>query len=101
MNKLPKVSKIPLKKDISHNQVIYYEDKSKRENIEKNDTNKITIDDLFNSVHHYYKVNVIIRTKDKTYDTRIIGKTSTSLITIDDDEINFSDIQFIALKKSP
>ena len=47
---------------------------------------------IFNSTKYVYKLNVHIITNKTDFDTIIIGKTNTHLITYDNDLINIKDI---------
>ena len=96
MSKLPKISKIPLKEDISNNQTVYYDRKEK----ELKQDVKEQIKEIFDSIHHYYKVDVQIKTFHHTYDTRIIGKTENAILTMDEDTIPIDEIVSIKIKKS-
>ena len=53
------------------------------------------IENLSKSGAYMFSKNVIIKTKDKTYDTRIAGKIGDRIITLDNDSINISDIERI------
>ena len=100
MSKLPKISKIPLKEDISNNQTVYYDRKEKElESLTTQDV-KEQIKEIFDSIHHYYKVDVQIKTFHHTYDTRIIGKTENAILTMDEDTIPIDEIVSIKIKKS-
>ena len=48
---------------------------------------------------HPYTINVIIKTKDNIYDTYLISRTSKNIITLENDIIPISDIQFIKIKE--
>lgn len=52
---------------------------------------KNIINDLFKK-NHIYKQNVKIELKDKTYTTKIIGRTNEHIITIDNSVIKIDDI---------
>ena len=103
MSKLPKISKIPLKEDISNNQTVYYDRKEKElkplESLTTQDV-KEQIKEIFDSIHHYYKVDVQIKTFHHMYDTRIIGKTENAILTMDEDTIPIDEIVSIKIKKS-
>ena len=55
------------------------------------------IDNIFKSTDYIYKTKVNITLKDKDMICTIIGKTNTSLITIDNELININNI--INIKK--
>lgn len=101
MNKLPKISKIPLKEDISNNQTVYYDRKDSQlkplESLTTQDV-KEQLKEIFESIHHYYKVDVEIKTFHHTYNTRIIGKTEREILTMDEDIIPIDEIVSIKIK---
>ena len=100
MNKLPKISKIPLKDDISNNQTVYYDRKDNKlkplESLTTQDV-KEQLKEIFESIHHYYKVFVEIKTIHNTYHTRIIGKTEKEILTMDEDTIPIEEIVSIKI----
>lgn len=56
---------------------------------------KIDAKDLINKIfkqNKLYKQDVVIETKDKTYNTKIIGKTNEHIITINNEVIKIDDI---------
>ena len=56
---------------------------------------KIDAKDLINKIfkqNKLYKQDVVIETKDKTYNTKIIGKTNEHIITITNEVIKIDDI---------
>ena len=56
---------------------------------------KIEAKDLINKIfkqNKLYKQDVVIETKDKTYNTKIIGKTNEHIITINNEVIKIDDI---------
>lgn len=55
--------------------------------------NKIV--DLFKSPNNVYKVNVKIKIGGKTMTKSLIGRTNSSLITLDDELININEIEDI------
>ncbi len=55
--------------------------------------NKIV--DLFKSPNNVYKVNVKIKIGGKTITKSLIGRTNSSLITLDDELININEIDDI------
>lgn len=104
--KLPKVVPLPISKKIDHNREIYYSKEDYKVSIlEKNiegtplqmdhpSTKQIVkkIDEVFHSIHHSFHIPVLIKTKDKTYRTRLAGKFGNYLLTMDDEEIKITDI---------
>lgn len=74
----------------NNSQELFYGSESKI-NIPKIDINK-KIKTIFSSPNYIYKMNVIIQTRNKTYETTIIGKSKNYLITINNELINIKDI---------
>ena len=60
---------------------------------------KATIKNLFQSKNYVYKLDVLVETKNKTWDTAIVGQTNNNLITINNELIPISDILDIYEKK--
>ncbi len=65
--------------------------KISHENRIVNNNPKTIINELFKK-NHIYKQNVKIKLKDKTYTTKIIGRTNEHIITIDNNVIKIEDI---------
>ena len=82
-----------------NSQDLYY---SKNNNIRKQ-TQKVDINtqikNIFSSTSYVYKINVIITTTSKTFETTIIGKSNNYLITINNELISIKDIIDIQEKK--
>lgn len=69
----------------------------KVESINSNDVDK-QIKDIFSSSDYLYKANVLITLNDgSNMKKTIIGRSNSSLITIDDEVINVRDISRIEL----
>lgn len=99
--KLPGVFQNKISKKINNNKNVYYGKneetrelktikKEKKPGMTKNVNQKIK--DIFNSTRYVYKADVIIKTKDDTITKKIIGKNTTSLITMDNELIPIADI---------
>jgi len=56
------------------------------------------INRLGNDGTYMFSKKVIIKTKDKTYDTKIAGKIGERIITLDNNSINIKDIEKIYKK---
>lgn len=63
----------------------------------RNTNPKSTIDNLF-KMNHIYKQDVYIKTIDKEYNTKIIGRTNSHVITINNEIIKIDDIIDIKIK---
>ena len=66
-------------------------------NEERYSNPKITIDNLF-KMNHIYQQDVYIKTTDKEYNTKIIGRTNSHIITINNEVIKVDDITDIKIK---
>ena len=56
------------------------------------------LDKLFNSSRYVFNIGVIIKTKNKVYDTKIMSRNDTSILTVDDDIIYIKDIYSLIIK---
>ena len=56
------------------------------------------LDKLFNSSRYVFNIDVFIKTIDKEYNTRIIGRNKDTLLTKDNEEIRISNIKNIIIK---
>ncbi len=79
-------------KEFSNNERVYYsKGMDINKNIEKVDVLK-KINDIFKSNDFVYKADVVISLKDRKLNTTIIARNNSSLITMDNEIIKFSDI---------
>lgn len=94
--KLPEIFK---KKIINKtNTKVSYIDENKMNNNDKSLSVDEKIRKLFKSSKYVFNIGVIIKTKKKDYDTKIIGKIKRSLITEDNIEIPIVEIEDIIIK---
>ena len=99
MKKLPGIYHKDINRDISNNQEVCYVDEEIREVNESISTNiEEEIDKLFKEDGYVFNKPVLIKTKDKEYDTAIIKKDKARILTLSDDIINISDI--ISIKRT-
>ena len=95
MNK-PNIFKPIIKKDIKNNKEVYCSfletNTSRKVAKSSNETPLDTINRLVGSGSYIFNIGVLIKTKDKTYDTKIAGKLGNKIITCDSDSILISDI---------
>lgn len=102
--KLPKVFKKDIAKEHIKNTKVYSTNANKKSEKEKklNIDNKLTVEEkikkLFKSTKYVFNIGVIIKTKKKEYDTKIIGKVKNSLITFENEEIPIVEIEDIIIK---
>lgn len=99
--KLPKIFKKEVSKEHMNNEKIYQTSNNKEE-IRSYKSNNLTVEEkikkLFKSSRYVFNIGVIIKTKKKDYDTKVIGKIKNSLITEDDVEIPIVEIEDIIIK---
>ena len=86
MKDLPKLYKNNNIKPINNNKTNCILNNIDEKNIEK------TISNIFNDRGFPYNKRVIIKTKDKTYNTNIIMRKNNTIYTLDNDSINIKDI---------
>ena len=93
MKELPKVFVSPIEKKIQNNKDLFY---SKLLG-DRKDTRDILkeIDNIFHSKNFVYKSQVEIVTKDGVSEETLVGKTGTSLLTMDGKAIPISEIREI------
>ncbi len=93
MKELPKVFVSPIEKKIQNNKDLFYSkllgDRSSTQNILRD------IDAIFHSKDFVYKSQVEIITKDGVREETLVGKTGTSLLTMDGKAIPISEIKEI------
>ena len=88
---LPSVYANPINKDIRNNNDIYY-GKPQEVRSTKNVNVYEKINQIFASIHHVYKSNVLIHTRNGEIKTTIVGKSGNYLLTLNGDKINMLDI---------
>ncbi len=73
------------------NKKVYYS-WDKDDNDIRNSRATTSIDSLLNSGSYIFNTKVLIKTKNKNYETRIAGKMGNKIITFDNDAITISEI---------
>ena len=99
-NKLPKLFKKDVSKEHNTNNKICITS-NKEDTVNKKDdvlTVEEKIKKLFKSNRYVFNIGVIIKTKKKDYDTKIIGKIKNSLITEKEEVIPIVEIEDIIIK---
>ncbi len=81
-DKLPSVYSNPIEKSINNNKEYYYADVNDTNLRSPKDVSKIA-NQIFASKDFVYKKKVIITTFDNEYVTYLVGRTNTSLLTMD------------------
>ena len=113
MKDLPKMYRNKIEKEITNNKKIfstmYNDEKNTIEKDNRNVNQIITprktytveqkIANIFNSPNYIYKIDVVIVTDNETKNKRIVGKTKTNLITIDNEYIPINTIRDIYINK--
>ena len=93
MKELPKVFVSPIEKKIDNNKNLFYShllgDRKDTKDILKE------IDSIFHSKNFVYKSKVEITTKDGVFEEVIVGRTGTSLLTMDGKSILITEIKDI------
>lgn len=102
--KLPKIFKKEVSKEHNTNSKIYMNNKDTtvKKKITKDNYNSLTVEEkikkLFKSNRYVFNIGVIIKTKNKEYDTKIIGRIKNSLITNEEEVIPIVEIEDIIIK---
>ena len=101
IKKLPEIFKNNIDKKINNNKEVYYSfinnNLDNENNLNDKNINDV-IDELFNSDRVVYSIRVIISTNSKVYDTYLVARTSTYLLTIDEERILIKDIISLQIK---
>ena len=97
--KLPKLFKKNISKEHNTNNKIYI---ASKKDVEVSKKDSISVEEkirkLFKSNRYVFNIGVIIKTKKKDYDTKIIGKIKNSLITEKEEVIPIVEIEDIIIK---
>lgn len=113
MKELPKMYHNTIDKDINNNEKMYStmynstmhnnDRKISNNNIFINNKNNYTIEqkiyNIFNSPNYIYKIDVTIVTDKGKTNKRIVGKTKTNLITMDNEYIPINTIRDIYISR--
>lgn len=109
MKDLPKMYHNKIDKDIKNNEKFFstmYDKKIEKENNKNifiNNKNNYTVEqkiyNIFNSPNYIYKIDVTVVTDSGIQNKRIVGKTKTNLITMDNEYIPISTIRDIYIAR--
>jgi len=116
MKELPKMYRNSIDKEINNNEKIFStmyngvydvfdnrENRSNNINLNNKKKNNYTVEqkiaNIFNSPNYIYKIDVVIVTDNNTLNKRIVGKTKTNLITMDNEYIPISTIRDIYIAR--
>lgn len=97
MKKLPSIYKQAIDKKISNNNTVYYS--TTKTDVKKDYFDpKEFIRSLFKEGGHIFNKALIIKTKNKIYDTSIVRASEDYIYTLTEDSIRISDIISIERK---
>ena len=112
MKELPKMYRNKIDKNITNNEKVFstmfkdnYDQIITKKSEDRGITNKnnYTIEqkivNIFNSPNYIYKIDVVIVTDKEKLNKRIVGKTKTELITMNNEYIPINTIRDIYIKK--
>lgn len=112
MKELPKMYRNKINKEITNNEKLFSTmynrsneiiDKNEHRSTivvsKKNYTVEQKIANIFNSPNYIYKIDVVIITDTSKLNKRIVGKTKTNIITIDNEYIPINTIRDIYIDK--
>lgn len=107
MKELPKMYHNNIDKEILNNERVYSTLEGKKDDSRKisnnpsknNYTVEQKIYNIFNSPNYIYKIDVVITTDTEQLRKRIVGKTKTNLITMDNEYIPINTIRDIYIDK--
>lgn len=91
---LPRVFVNPINKEINNNLDIYYKDRGFKEVQNNIDITK-KINQIFASASHVYTSKVKITTANDTFETTIVGKSGSDLLSLNGERIHIDSIQNI------
>ena len=91
MKKLPRIYQNRINKKINNNKEVDY---VKNRNINVRDT----LNKIFTGRGYSYNIPVIIETNNKVYDTSIVTRTKTNIVTLENEIIKINDILNITIK---
>lgn len=97
MKKLPRIYKNEKIHPKNNNTSFYKINNEKETIIEENHIEK-ELHKIFNGMGHSYNISVIIKTKEKLYNTYLLSKTEDTIITIENERIPIKDIIFLKIK---
>ena len=93
MNKKPELFINKIDRNIKNNDRVYYSSGDNQILQANNSLNLISkINNIFSSPDYVYKAEVKIKLKDKTVVKKIVGRSKSHLITMDNELITISDI---------
>lgn len=105
MKKLPKIYQNTIDKKIKNNVTAYYSNSSNQTVQEKNDIMSQAdvssfINQLFEEDKHVFNIPVMIKTNQHTYDTSLVTRNNSYILTFHQDRIPINEIISIKRKKN-
>ncbi len=100
IKKLPKIYQNDINKIIKNNRETFYSyspNSNERTSTMTLSDIELILDGIFNGIKQVFNIPVIIKTSTKVYDTYLVLRTPTYLLTIDQDRIRIEDI--ISIKR--
>lgn len=90
MKDLPKVFSKPIERKLQNNKDFFYSKLLE----EKHDSKSVLkeIDKIFSSPNFVYKSKVLITTKTEEFEATLVGKSGSSILTLDGKSISIPDI---------
>lgn len=102
MKKLPKIYQNQIDKKFKNNNTVYYSNSNinNYKEYDNQDLNTImsTLESLTKEKGFIFNKPLLIKTKDKLYDTAIVKINTTNIITLNEDTIKIEDILSINRK---
>ena len=101
MSDLPRMYHNKIEKDLNNNKKVFstLDKEEEGRSININNKNNYTVEqkiyNIFNSPNYIYKIDVVIVTDTSKEIKRIVGKTKTNLITMDNEYIPINTIRDI------
>lgn len=100
---MPKIYQNTIDKKIKNNKTAYYSNSSNKIVQEKSDIMSQAeissfINQLFDEDKHVFNIPVIIKTHNHTYDTSLVTRNNSYILTFDQDRINIDEIISIQRK---
>lgn len=95
MKTLPKVYKSERNYFKDNNKKICYVKNEEVEIVDNKDHNIEVIESIFNTIGYPFDKKVLIKTKDRLIKTYLVSRTTNTITTLNDEEINIDDILLI------
>ncbi len=99
--KLPGIYHAPISSSVKNNDRVFYSlyGEAPRKNVEVGGNVLQEVDRIFKEEGYLFNKEVIITTKDRTYQTALVSRNKKGIITLDNDYILYDDIVSFQRKK--